>query len=716
MKKLFLSLALLAITLPLCAVPARPGQWTTITLTNGTQVAAELCGDEYMCFYRSADGTTYVLDEQTGYYAASTLESQQEQARARHAARDQRLAAQRQKRVTLGTPTIAFQGTKKALIILVQFEDWYFQFNNTLDLYKQIVNEENFTSSRGFVGSVKDYFKAQSYGQFEIDFDVVGPVTMPEKTSYYGADTGGNTVNGDHFVELVTTACRAVDDEVNFADYDWDGDGEADLVFILFAGYGQNNSSKSDDIWPHMGWISGWNGAPPVLDGVTIDNYACSCELRTGTSIDGIGTICHEFTHCFGLPDLYDMYYGSSSYTMGRWDVLAYGNYNGTSDGDGFIPASYTSYERWFCGWLEPTELRNDCDITGMLPLTDAPEAYVIYNDRVPTEYYLLENRNRTGWDAGTMGTGLLVLHIDYSANAWAGNYVNYVGDHRYTIIPGNNSLNSNNEGGQPYPSGKLDSLTNNSSPAARLRNANIDHTMYMNKPITNITRNSDDGTIAFTFTNNNGTGDIEPDTPTTYVFYESFDKCGDIGGNDGVWEGSQLQKTPLTDYTDNEGWVGASSIAGYCGWMCAVFGSESLLAPGNVTSPTITTDGDSYLTFKIAPYTGDGNVLNIALTNSDITATETTFTMVDEQWTACETLLCGGGTFAINFSVPAGRFFLDEVYVTYDTPEGIVSVPLAAPTEGDNRVYTLDGRCLGTAATALKHGIYIINGKKVVM
>ncbi len=716
MKRLFLSLAVAIVTgLVAYAVPALPGQWRMITLVDGSEVYAEHCGDEFASYFCDATGNTYIYNELAEAYELAARDEVLTLASTRRAVRDDRLSSQRKKRATIGTPTIDFQGSQKGLIILVQFADNKFVSVNTPELYQQIANEENFTSSRGFVGSVRDYFLAQSYGQFDFQFDVVGPVTMPEKTSYYGGDTGGYTINGPHFMELIAEACEAVDDEVDFSDYDWDGDGEADLVFFLYAGQGQNNSGQSDHIYPHMGWVSGWGATPPVHDGVIIDNYACSCELYTSAKIDGIGTICHEFSHCFGLPDLYDMT-NQNNYTMGRWDCLCLGNYNSTgSYGNGFVPAGYTSYERWFCGWLEPTVLDTACTVTDMAPLTDEAEAYVIYNDRVPTEYYLLENRNQSDWDAGTSGKGLLVLHIDYSDYLWASNYVNSSMEHSYTIIPANNTLSTNYESGHPYPYNGNDSLTDESTPAARLQNANYEGTTYMSKPITGITRSSE-GTISFTFGNEAYEPEADPDAPETYVFYESFNKALGVGGNDDVWAGDKIGSTNLADYTDNAGWTGSSTVIGYCAQMCGMFGTASLLSPGRVTTPAITTTANACLRFKAAPYTGDGNVINIAVASGEVTLDTTSFDLADEQWTTCVTTIHGAGTFTINFSVPSGRFFLDEVYVTYEFPEGITTVSSDAATTIDNRIYRLDGQYVGTSLTTLPQGIYIVNGKKVIL
>ncbi len=691
------------------AVPALKGIWQTITLADGTETRAELCGDEFLFYWQTEDGRQFVCNEATGLYEPADMQKLLSRATELRQV-SQKPVIRRAAKANLGTPTTEFKGTKKGLIILVQFSDLSFEDGHTLDLYKRIVNEEGFTSDDGFVGSVRDYFIAQSYGQFEIDFDVLGPVTMPNGYAYYGKDTNGTTVNPTGIAEMISTACTEADDEVDFNDYDWNSDGEADLVFFLFAGQGQASGGSSDTIWPHMSTYSSMSGGKTLtLDGVTIDTYACSCELSK-YGIDGIGTICHEFSHCFGLPDMYDLRGSGYNYAMGNWDVLCYGNYNGNTYGDGFIPAGYTSYERWFAGWLEPTVLNEDCTVENMQALVDEPEAYIIYNDRVKTEYYMLENREKKSWDAGLAGKGMLILHVNYNKTAWENNDVNTTSQ-RYTIFAANNRYSSTYESGHPYPLGSQTALTNTTTPASTLVNTNADGTYYMNKPITGITRNSGDGTISFTFANENEY-EKDPSVPDSYVFYESFDLCPGTGGNDGVFTGSTISSMSLAGYTDNEPWTSTMAFAAY---KCAFFGNT--IIAGDVISPEITVSDNCRLIFKAAPYTGDGNTLNISVFEGDVTLSDTSFALSDEEWTTFSTDITGSGTFRLHFATDKGRFFLDEVYVTYEEATGIEDVKTSASSAGDTRVYSIDGRCVGNDLNAIKDrkGIFITGGKKYV-
>lgn len=422
-----------------------------------------------------------------------------------------------------------YTGTKRGLIILVEFPkrtatntpEVKFSTENARDYYDRVANELGFKDGR-FALSVRDYFLAQSNGQFDFQFDVVGPYKLKNAYNYYGQNT---SVQDAHLGQFVYDACtKAYNNGVDFGKYDWDGDGKADQVFILYAGLGENTDNDNTDlIWPQEGSLRsiGSDQAPFQLGETTIDTYAVSSELALDpitkvAGIEGIGTICHEFSHCFGLPDTYDK--GSLSnkplkYGTKFWDLMNVGNY---LDGS-FQPAGYTAQERMFCGWLTPIELKNDTVIEAMKPLSEGGEAYIIYNDGNRNEYYLLENRQQTGCDAGLYGSGLLITHVNYSDEAWTNNDVNTTHE-RYSVVPADNSTgyyqwvqqpdgsytsvyDATDIAGDLYPYGNNDALTDTSVPADTLFTANTDGSFFLHKSVTHIRQNAD-GTIAFHFTN----------------------------------------------------------------------------------------------------------------------------------------------------------------------------------------------------------------------
>lgn len=702
MKKLFFTLSMALMSTLVFAVPAKRGLWKTVKMADGTEVRVELRGDEFCSYWQAADGRKLVQNNSTGFYEIADMEAMKAKA-------DQlRLSARRSKsndiqtRGALGGDHQPYVGTKKGLIILVEFADTKFWEDHTPTLYQRIANEEGF-NEMGFSGSVKDYFKDQSYGQFELDFDIAGPVTLPNNYSYYGGPINGQNDNPTALGEMVISACEAIDNDIDFTNYDWDGDGEVDQVFILYAGHGEASWDDPNTIWPHEWNIHSALGKTLTLDGVKIDTYACSCELGVKTEnnkrvecIDGIGTICHEFSHCLGLADMYDTSY-SGYYGMGNWDLMDQGSYNG----DGYLPANYTSYERMYAGWIEPTELKENCEISSMKDLASSGEAYIIYNDNNKNEYYLLENRQLTGWDAGLPNSGLLILHVDFDATVWKQNLVNSTSRQRCTIFIADNNPNEN-DAGDIYPYSYNNSLTNTSTPAATLNNMNTDGSKYMNKSIRNITRNGD-GTVSFTFENeNNSSNDYE--LPQSYIFYESFDGCNGKGGNDGNFSAS----TSGTVVYDNDGWSATSSRSAY---QCAQYGS-SMIA-GNVTTPEITIDGTCALQFKAAPYANEANNIYIEIKEGTGSLSKNSFVLKSNTWSAFKSEITANGPVKIRFYVSSGRFYLDKVCVSSST-SGINSTVTDNEVK-DNRIYSIDGRYVGKDFNSLKKGIYIINGKKII-
>ncbi|MCR4993991.1 MAG: M6 family metalloprotease domain-containing protein, partial [Bacteroidales bacterium] len=388
-------LQLLMMTTTMYAVPVKPGLHRTLTLHDGALLQATLVGDEYGHFWLGEDGKAYRKSSSDDLYYTVSAQEVQQRAAVRRAARNfhrsRRLAPQK-----IGAVS-NYIGAKKGLIILVNFSDVSFQSANNNALYQRIANEQNF-SYDDFKGSMYDYFYAQSDGQFQLTFDVVGPVTVNKSQSYYGSnDSEGND---EHPAEMVIEALKLANSQVNYADYDWDGDGEVDQVYVIYAGKGEADGGAEETIWPHEWQLSsasyyGDGSGAQTLDGMTINTYACGGELNgyNGT-IAGIGTMCHEFSHCLGYPDFYDTDY-SGGQGMGYWDLMDSGSYNG----NGYQPAGYTSYERWVAGWKTPVTLTTTQSVSNMKALSDGGESYVIYNNGNTNEYFLLENRQLTGWD-----------------------------------------------------------------------------------------------------------------------------------------------------------------------------------------------------------------------------------------------------------------------------------------------------------------------------
>ena len=487
------------------AIPAKPGLTRKIQLSDGTSITARLTGDEHAHYWLGDDGKAYTLtDDKAQQIDVEAIKSRASVRRQQsNARRVKRLAPRRVGEVG------GITGQKKGLIILVNFSDVSFKSANNNALYQRIANEENF-SYGNFKGSMYDYFKKQSLGKFELTFDVIGPVEVSQTQAYYGSnDSQGND---KYPAKMVIEALKLADSQVNYADYDWDGDGEVEQVYVVYAGKGEADGGAATTIWPHEWELSsaayyGDGSGAQTLDGVKIDTYACGGELdgQTG-SIAGIGTMCHEFSHCLGYPDFYDTDY-SGGQGMGYWDLMDGGSYNG----DGYQPAGYTSYERWVAGWAEPEELTATKQVSNMPDLQTSGKSYIIYNPGNKNEYYLLENRQQTGWDAGIPGAGLLILHVDYSASAWSGNTPNDDPSHprmtwiaadnkyQYETYQGSKYYTVDGMANDPFPYGSVNAFNKSTTPAAQLYNKNTDGTYYLDSSVEEITQNSN-GTISFKF------------------------------------------------------------------------------------------------------------------------------------------------------------------------------------------------------------------------
>lgn len=383
-----------------------------------------------------------------------------------------------------------YHGERHQLTVLVEFNDRKFigDESATLTQWNKIFNTKDL-SEEPFNGSVHDYFLAQSYGDFSVLFDLVYVQVSGDAKKY--ASTSSHDEYSQYLVQDIMEVLKDRND-IEWDRYDWNGDGNINQLLIVYAGHGMNDSNDDDLIWPHQWWMSehlkdcqqGVYCDPiPVSYGgkeYMVDCYCALNELTNENDYGSFGTICHEYTHCFGFPDFY---YGSTQYVY-SWDLMDSGNYNG----DGYIPPGYSAHERWLMGWLSPIELQETTTVTDMPALAEQGRAYLIHNDGYENEYYIIENRQPLGWDAGLPGSGILVFHIDYDPSVWTSTRVvpNSPSRKRYEIFHANNMISPYRRWTYPYQDNN--SLTNTSLPASTLYNDNIDGTNFMSKPITNMT------------------------------------------------------------------------------------------------------------------------------------------------------------------------------------------------------------------------------------
>jgi len=416
----------------------------------------------------------------------------------------------------------AISGTVRIPIILVGFQGK--PFTKSKSEFEMLFNQLNYTAG-GRTGSLRDYFRANSYGQMDLQVDIFGPYTLPNPISYYDY----NTTSLANTQEM---ASMAVDSMVlrggaNLSSYsNPNKSGYALAPHIIFAGYSQHRSGvqPGQSIWPHASTIR----PERQHNGIRTDRYSCSAELRgsSGTNIENIGVVAHEIGHSvLGLPDFYDVGKeadGGQSVDLGAWDLMA----SGSNSNDGATPPYFSAYARVAVGWVEEKTLTTSTSITIPNPATEG----VVYRINTPNsdEYFLLENRQKItgGWDAYIPASGLMIYHVDKNNPGWASSGTNY------------NKINSNpakrgyyvKQAGcvtangctdrtkDPWPQGTHTSFTNTSTPDSRSWSG-----LYTNGQVSNITHNTSARTVSFSFSSS--TQPVAQPTVQNPVFIEDFEE-----------------------------------------------------------------------------------------------------------------------------------------------------------------------------------------------
>ncbi len=479
LKRTVLLFANCTLAAMLWAAPADPRPHT-ILQPDGTELTICLHGDEFANYTTTDDGFLITANEQ-GVYEYATIASdnkgirtlgvkanpasrrtvveQQLVEKCRPLAKEkmlQKLAKQQ----NISTKAV---GTKflppKILVIMVNYSDVAFSAENTKAAVDSMFNSEAYHYD-GAVGSVRQFFSDQSNTAYQPKFTVVGPYTLPNNQAYYGADSGSK--KDVRVGDLVMDACKLAANDVNFSDYDSNNDQFVDGVYVLYAGRGQADGGGENTVWPKnwnmiatlyngyaenaSQYVNGTIVTCPTYNGVRVNEYVVSHELRRGNVRAGIGTACHEFSHVLGLPDIYSTGTSTvSEQTPKYWDVMDIGMYNN----NGITPPNYSAWERYWLGWVEP-RLLNTAQNVVMQPnrfdcakITKDGGTRTIYS--TDTIYYL-ENRQNAGWDAYLPGHGLLIMRIKYNSTAWKNNQVN-VSSLRYTIVRADGSTTNSSDG-----------------------------------------------------------------------------------------------------------------------------------------------------------------------------------------------------------------------------------------------------------------------------
>ena len=725
---------MIALLLGVASLWARPGYSKPVDVSqpDGSTVTLLMHGDEFLSFMTTIDGYT-VIQGEDGYYryadktaegwlAATSVIARNPEARS---ASDKAFLAARQKMVApkmtathrqlkemaaqmyapvelmKGGPTRSVSlwshinyANFKGLVVLVNWNDREFTLDDPVAMYQQLTNQSNLTGNVdghypvNVTGSARDYFYANSMGIFDPTFDVVGPVTINYSCEYPCPQTATGQDEPNYprrMINIIKAAMNQLDATINFGDYDLDSNGYIDMVYFIFAGYGsymQGNNYKY--IWPHANdysSIANWEGMR--YDGKKFGRYACSVEIQDFEAqaayhqyLDGIGTICHEFSHVLGLADHYDTDYAENGQSddPGQWDIMA----DGADFNYGLTPVGYNAFERHVLGFVEPQVL-TEAGSYSLGNFATENEAFILKTGSTDDDFYL-ENRQKAGWDSYLPGHGLLVWRADTSnPTIWRQNQVNCIASHNYFQILGN------------FPGADgVKELTAETTPAL---------TSWAGQPaVLDLFDINEEGDIV---TFNAGKNLYES-------VIEDFENC------------------PLSE-------SGATGVTGlYCAWdldNASIMEKDGghvveLLRSGTLSSSEFE-KGVRSLKFTVK--NGASEIRFVLRVSSDGGATWTNFSSQDKIKKNLEkTYLLydipanSRIQFFMQSTVASASCYLDDIAATfYDNeiptpPVTGIGTTLSDDGTVKNVIYDLSGRQLNSMPS--KPGIYIMNGKKIIV
>lgn len=684
MKRLLSFVVLLLLVTVMFAVPANRRPFV-VKQSDGTMLSLLLGGDEALHFHMTLDNK-YVLKGENGDYFYATFSQEGEfvstgvlahnagnrsseeetflstidydilkkNISKKHAS----LSAKYRNLPATRAASIVAQGEVLVPVLLVQYSD--VKFSYTKKDIDRLLNEEGYKYSfMNYItshGSARDYFIAQSGGKFTPKFVVTDIVTLSQPMAYYGGNSSGDGGSDKNPQAMIREGLEKSDAKMDYSQFDNDGDGNVEFIYCIYAGYSEAVGADANTIWPHQ-WALSANGGIKNIDGVNCNIYACSSELYLnetyeadyGKWLAGIGTICHEFSHCLGLHDVYDVTYESGNWGMDVWDLMDQGNYAG----DGYIPVGYNSYQKDVCGWQELEVLEYKGSYS-MKPQSQGGVGYKIVNEANPNEYFILENRKREGWDQTLYADGMMIMHVDYDADAWSQNKINTTPGHpRFQLVPADNDLSVFGDVDReafyeslakdlwPGPADNTE-FTNTSIPAAKVYVGE-----FLNKPVTDI--KYDDGIVSFTFMGGTvATPMVEPATEITsgsfvanwavvddaseyivelYRFADAADGNGDVKEllkEDFMkcYKSATLITQTLDDYMSVPGWTGTNVYS-----ENGMLRLGSMIRSGSLETPLMNASGEIVVTVDVNKYnTADSKpkaVVEVLLDSGNVIASK---------------------------------------------------------------------------------------------
>ncbi|GAA1769845.1 hypothetical protein GCM10009712_17220 [Pseudarthrobacter sulfonivorans] len=324
-------------------------------------------------------------------------------------------------------------GTVRVIVVLVEFSDKH--------LTQTAAHFSELFFSTGVLphGSVREYFSEVTGGLVDLAGEVVGPYTLPQTLAWYAnGNFGIGRPSGTARANIMANdAAAAADPHVDFGPYDNDGNNYVDAFIVVHAGRGGEETLNSGDIWSHK-----WN-LPTERSADTKKIFA----YLTIPEDSKIGVCAHELGHLlFGFPDLYDT--DDTSEGVGSWCLMGAGSWNGGGD----IPAHPSAWCKVQQGWAGTTNVSSSGTVSFPDVKTSRKVHRVWKDGGSGPEYFLLENRQRTGYDAKLPGDGLLIWHID-------DNQPDNTDENHYKVglaqADGQRNLELNQnrgDGGDPYP------------------------------------------------------------------------------------------------------------------------------------------------------------------------------------------------------------------------------------------------------------------------